>query len=311
MGNPRASNPPSATDDGIGPDPVVPEQAIICAKCGQSNPPQEVKCIQCKKDLLPGLDAGQRACLFGCSTVVGIASLAAAVVIFMNKVEVDGKGMIYLAGLVIFGFLVFSVGAGYAVRKVPLHERYAQRAECHVEINPIQAIADYGSASKDAPRAITLVNLTKRAALCQKIGRSSEARSSWQQALEILTFQIEKLKLPDPELLIQRAELYRNLGLTDEATLEMLRYTIEKEASFKFKQDEIAMGVSEGWQKGTEDQARGELQKVRAELLMDKQYRIVGDCKQCRKTVALDQNLRCTNNLKHHQIRQIRAEKRS
>ena len=80
-----------------------------------------------------------------------------------------------------------------------------------------------------------------------------EARTDWQHALENINARMAKPKAPVIDLNKQRAEIYKYLGMEDEYAMEMLHYTIEKEKTFKFKQDDIAMGWEEGFKKGTED----------------------------------------------------------
>jgi hypothetical protein len=172
-------------------------------------------------------------------------------------------------------------------------------------LNPVQAFADYGSALNGAPQAQAFDILLARARLYQGQGMVREAGTDWQRALENINNRIAKPKAP-VELNKKRAELYKTMGMEDEYALEMLRYTIEKEKTFKFKKDAIAMGVEEGFKKGTEEVARKELQKLRAEIMSNHRYRIVGQCNNCRCEVDLDGRLDCTNNAKHRKISNIR-----
>ena len=280
-------------------------QTIHCQKCQHENAPDAMKCSQCGTNLLPGAGIGQRLGVFGCTTILAIVSLAIAYGVYASKAEIGGKGVIYLGGLVLFGVFVFGFGIIWSLRRTPLYERYAARANRHVSLNPVQAIADYGSALNGAPQAQAFDILLARARLYQGQGMVREAGTDWQRALENINARMAKPKAPI-ELNKQRAELYKTMGMEDEYALEMLRYTIEKEKTFKFKKDGIAMGVEEGFKKGTEEVARKELQKLRAEIMSNHRYRIVGQCNNCRCEVDLDGRLDCTNNAKHRKISNIR-----
>lgn len=280
-------------------------QTIHCQKCKHENAPDAMKCSQCGTNLLPGAGIGQRFGVFGCTTILAFLSLAIAYGVYASKADIGGKGVIYLIGLVLFGVFVFGFGIIWSLRKTPPYERYAARAYRHVSLNPMQAIADYGIALNGAPQTQAFNFLLERAKLYQGLGMLREARTDWQYALENIDARMAKPKAPI-ELNKQRAELYKTMGMADEYALEMLRYTIEKEKTFKFKKDSVAMGVEEGFKKGTEDVARKELQKVRAEIMSNRQYRIVGQCKNCRCDVDLDARLVCTNNPKHRKIINIR-----
>ena len=93
--------------------------------------------------------------------------------------------------------------------------------------------------------------------------------------------------------------------MEDEYAMEMLKYTIEMEKTFKFKRDHIAMGWEEGLKKGSEDFKRKELQQLRTGIMNNPRYGIVGKCKQCHSIVDLDPLLECTKNPKHNKISDI------
>lgn len=280
-------------------------QTIHCQKCKHENAPTALKCSQCGTNLLPGAGLGERIGVFGCSTILAVISFAVAFFVFRLKAEIGGKDLIYLAGLILFGVLMFGFGTLWSLRKTPLYERYETRAKRHVSLNPWQAIADFGSAIDLAPQTQAFDYLLERAKLYQELGMTMEARTDWQHALENINARMAKPKAPVIDLNKQRAEIYKYLGMEDEYAMEMLLYTIEKEKTFKFKQDEVAMGVEEGFKKGTEDAKRNELQQVRAEIMKNHKYGIVGQCKKCHSVVDLDHKLYCTNNPKHRKITNI------
>ena len=272
--------------------------AIHCHKCKHVNAPDAQKCARCGANLLPGTSLGQRFWILVFSTLMAVVIFYA---FFMNsnKVEAGGKNALYLVALPIFGVLMFGYGIIKFLRKIPLDERYVNRARRHLSLNKLQTIADYGSAMQTAPQYLVLNYLIERAKLYQDLGMSAEAGLDWQRALEKINDRIARAKPPVPGLFKQRAELYKNLKMEDEYALEMLLYTIEKEKTFKFKRGHIAEGWEEGLKQGSEDAQRNELRKLRAEIMKNQKYGIVGQCKKCKSIVDLDARLDCTNNPKH------------
>jgi tetratricopeptide (TPR) repeat protein len=228
-----------------------------------------------------------------------VISFAVAFLVFKFKAEIGIKDLIYLAALVGFGVFMIVVGIFLLLRKVPLFERYENRAKRHVSLNPWQAIADYGSAINSAPPTRAFDYFLKRAKLFQELGMTMEARTDWQYALDNINARIAKPKGPVIDLKKQRAEVYKSLGMEDEYAMEMLQYTIEKEQTFKFKRGHLAEGWEEGLKKGSEDAQRNELRKLRVEIMNNHKYGIVGQCKRCKSIVDLDAKLDCTNNPKH------------
>lgn len=290
--------------------PVVPNlgprvQTIHCPKCKQQNAPDARKCKKCGTNLLPGAGIGTRLGGFIFAAIIAILSFVIALIVYATKPDLNGKDLIYLAGLVLFGIFVLGIGIYYALRKVPLYERHATRAKRHVSLNPWQAISDYGAAIRHAPPSLAFDYQLERAKVYEKVGLTIEARADWQLALENINARMAKSKAPVIDLTRQRAELYQSLGMQDEYAMEMLRYTIDKEKTFKTKRGDIAMGMEEGFKKGTEDFQRNELEKLRAGIMKNTRYGIVGQCKKCRAVVNLDSRLECTNNPKHRNISNI------
>lgn len=271
---------------------------IHCQKCKQANAPDAPKCSQCGTDLLPGTGAGVRLGGLGCFII--IAAIAFALAFFVLK-----NNIILLSLLVLFGVLELGYGIYWSLRKIPPYERYETRAKRHVELDPQQAISDYGSAIGLAPEAKAFDLCCERAKFLQSQGLTEEARSDWQRALDNINNRMAKSKTPVLAQMKQRAEIYKNLGLEDEYAMEMLKYTIEKEKTFKFKRSDVAMGVQDGIKKGSEDADRNVLQKLRQEIMVKSKYGIVGQCKQCNSIVELNYMLDCTNNLKHWKITNI------
>ena len=276
-----------------------PEQAAIhCHQCKKVNPPQAQKCAGCGANLLPGTSLVQRFVIFVCCTLLAVISFS-SVQHLAKKVEPGDKNSIYVVGLLIFGLLILGYGFIQSLRKVPLDERYATRAKRHASLNKLQAIADYSSAMRIAPKHLVLNYLGERAKLEREVGMTEQAMSDWQRALEMVNERIAKANPPVPELFQQRADLHQNLGRPDEHSLDMLAYAIEKEKTLTTKEGELAESWEEGFIKGSEDVKRQELQKLRAGILQDPRFRIIAECKKCHKIVNLDSKLKCPKDKKH------------
>jgi len=277
------------------------EQVIFCQKCKNENAPDATRCSRCGTTLLPGAGVGERLVVFIGSLIFAMLGFGAAYLFFRFKPEFGGKDWIYLAGLIVFGVFVVFVGLFGSLRKIPLHERYGTRAKRHASLNPWQAIADYGSAIKTAQPTQAFDYMLERAKLYQGLGKTVEARADWQGALENINIRLEAPKA-SVDLIKQRAEIFRDLGMQDECAMQMLQYTIEKEKTFKSKRSDVAMGWEEGLLKGSDDFNRQELDKIRTEILANPKYKIVGQCKNCHSVVDLGAWLECTNNAKHKKI---------
>lgn len=292
VGAPAASQPAGSTPA------RAKEPAIHCQKCKHENVPNAQKCARCGANLLPGAGLAQRLWIFFSATSLAVTCFY---FFFINikKIELGGKPAIYLVGLLIFGILTLGFGLIQSLRKIPLDERYVMRARRHASLNKLQAIADYGSAMQTAPQYLVLNYLVERAKLYQDLGMPGQAASDWQRALAKINDRIARANPPVPDLFKQRAELYKNLDMKDEYALEMLLYSIEKEKTFKFKEDQVASGMQEGFSKGTEDLKRQEFHKLRIGIMQDPKFRIVAECKKCRATVDLDYKLHCTRKTSH------------
>lgn len=280
------------------------EQVIYCQKCKHENAPDASRCSQCGTTLLPGAGFGERIIIFIWSLIFAFLVFGAAYLFFKFKPEFGGKDWIYLAGLVVIGVLIIFLGLFGSLRKIPLDERYEMRAKRHTNLNPWQAIADYGSAIKTAQPAQAFNYLLERAKIYQGLGRTAEARAHWQAALENINVRMAASKA-SVDLIRQRAEILGDLGMQDEYAMQMLYYTIEKEKTIKTKRSDVPMGWEEGLLKGSDDSNRQKLDKIRAEILSNPKYKIVGQCKNCHSVVDLTATLECTNNAKHKKITDI------
>ena len=314
MANPEVSPQPimAPAEDSA---PLAPKlemphkQAITCQKCNHENAPAAAKCAQCGKKLLPGVTAGERFLGFIGTTILSVLIIGGVFLYYRYMAEGGFRDVVYLPILVGLGVGIFFLGLILALRKTPLYERYETRAKRHISLSPQQAIADYSAAINGAPPAKALEYLLERGKLYQGLGMATEARADWQRALENVNSQLATPK-PSIDLYKQRAELLKELGMQDEYALQMLRYTIEKENTLKTKRKDIAMGWEEGIKKGLEDNERQELDKIRTEIMANPRYKIIAQCKQCRKQVDLNARLECPNDANHKKISDIRPSLR-
>jgi len=288
---------------------IAQKQILFCQKCNHENAPEAAKCAQCGKKLLPGVTAGVRFLGFIGTTILSVVIIGGVFLYYRYMAEGGFRDVVYLPILVGLGVGIFFLGLILALRKTPLYERYETRAKQHVSLNPLQAIADYSAAINSAPPAKALEFLLERGKLYQGLGMASEARADWQRALENVNSQLAMPKA-SIDLYKQRAELLKELGMQDEYALQMLHYTIEKEKTLKTKRKDIAMGWEEGIKKGLEDNERQELDKIRTEIMANPRYKIVAQCKQCRKQVDLNARLECPNDANHKKISDIRPSLR-
>jgi hypothetical protein len=286
------------------------EPSIFCQKCNHQNQPDSKKCSQCGADLLPGAGFAERLGVFILTTILALVSFGCGFLFFRFKPEFNGKDWIYLAGIILFGVFMFGLGVLSAFRKVPIHERYSTRAKRHISLIPRQAISDFSSAINSAPLMQAFDYLQERANLFQNLGMEEEAKLDWKLALKNINSRMANLKPPFMELTKQRAEIYKNLDMQDEYAMEMLLYTIEKESAFKFKEDEIAKGLDEGFKKGTEDVKRKEFHQQRTDIMKNPRYGIVGYCHKCKSAVDLDYKLKCSKDPKHKKITDIKPKLR-
>jgi len=280
------------------------DQIIYCQKCKHENAPDATHCSQCGTTLLPGAGVWERIGVLIGTILLALLSFGGAVLFLRFNPEWGLKSLLFLGALIVFGVFSIVYGIFLSLRKIPLHERYGTRAKRHVSLNTWQAIADYGSAIKNAQPTQAFDYMLGRAKLYQGLGKTAEARSDWQGALENINVRMAVPKA-SVDLIKQRAEICRDLGMQDEYAIQMLHYTIEKEMTIKTKRSDVAMGWEEGLLKGSDDFNRQELDKIRTEILANPKYKIVGQCKHCRSVVDLTARLECTNNAKHQKITDI------
>jgi ribosomal protein L40E len=190
-------------------------EMIHCQKCNQQNAPEAQKCSQCGANLLPGAGIKERLGLLGCLVVAGILIPVLALLILPRLAVGNILDNLILMGMILLsivaGIVFILLGISMAVGKTPVYDRYKRRAERHVDIDPQQAIADYGKAIELAPEAIAFDLLSARARLYQKQGMTEESKSDWRRALENIDHRIAVSKTSDPNLEKQRSEVLKRV----------------------------------------------------------------------------------------------------
>jgi len=188
---------------------------IHCQKCNQQNAPEAEKCRLCGANLLPGADIKERLGQLGCFVVVGILIPILALIILPRLAVGNILDNLILMGITVLSFvagIVFILlGISMAVGKTPVHEKYKRRAERHVDLDPQQAISDYGAAIELAPEAAAFDLLSARARLFHKQGMIEEEKSDWRRALEKINHRIAASKTPDPNLEKQRSDILKRV----------------------------------------------------------------------------------------------------
>lgn len=181
---------------------------IHCQKCNQQNVSEAEKCSQCGANLLPGAGIKERLGQLGCLVVAGILTPVLALLILPRLAVGNILDNLILMGAIILsivmGIVFILLGISLAVGKTPVYDRYKRRAERHVDLDPQQAIADYGKAIELAPEAIAFDLLSARAGLYHKQGMIEEEKSDWRRALENINHRIAVSKTSDPNLEKQR-----------------------------------------------------------------------------------------------------------
>jgi len=190
-------------------------EMIHCQKCNQQNVPEAQKCSQCGANLLPGAGIKERLGQLGCLVLAGILIPVLALLILPRLAVGNILDNLILMGMTILSIVAGGVfillGISMAVGKTPVYDRYKRRAERHVDLDPQQAIADYGVAIDLAPEAIAFDLLSARARLYQKQGMIEESKADWRRALENVNHRIAVSKTSDPNLEKQRAAILKRV----------------------------------------------------------------------------------------------------
>ena len=185
MGNVRGADEPLVPPSGPPPAARGRAATVHCDRCGTANPADSLRCGRCKTDLLPG----ERA-------VVRIGYLAAGILFAVLGGFLAWRFTVsppdVLVGVCLTSPVAWALaalgaligGIVFAIRRTPLHERYAIRARRHVELDADQALADFNQALALAPDKARGEILTKRAGLLTKLGRQDEATRDQLSATE-------------------------------------------------------------------------------------------------------------------------------
>jgi hypothetical protein len=148
---------------------------IQCLKCETNNLATLEKCDACGANLLPGEGIGERIGNVIAGILGGIIAGVAAYLMIQAEIETPDCWIISPASCMFAAFAVPVMGIVSALRKTPLHQRYARRARRHVELDMEQAVADYSKALENAPEDERAGLLKERAELYEKLGMQEEA----------------------------------------------------------------------------------------------------------------------------------------
>jgi hypothetical protein len=153
--------------------PPVPQAAVTCHKCKTINPEDQVRCRSCNADLLPGESIAQHIVYF----VAGLALSGVAVFLLYNVLEGNIRIDFFCFQPLFLLFLtVAGIIGGFAKMVTPTrkYERYANRADRHKDINPLQALADITNAIDLAPKGERPKLIKKRQEINTSLGAQRE-----------------------------------------------------------------------------------------------------------------------------------------
>lgn len=151
---------------------------ILCHSCDADNSPEARVGFQCRSDLLPGRQVGERITTLLVAVIVAVIWFA-----ILNVSFTLGLFASFFLFWVVIGALVLAFG------ETELHERYTARAQRHLTRFPAQAIADLAHAKEscqDARRLAEIAEMTGDALV--ELGMTADAVSEYQVAA----------KLPEP-----------------------------------------------------------------------------------------------------------------
>jgi tetratricopeptide (TPR) repeat protein len=165
---------------------------IKCINCNNMNESTQTECNKCGETLLPGRSRKERVINLAKSIVALVLSVILSI-LSMPSQEItqtnNVTGKTYMGGetccscIVVLLFIVFIYYFWQAIRPIPLHEKYAMRAERQVDIDKEQAEKDYGNAI-----AISAKNISyryKRGILFENNGKLKEALTDYQEAQKL------------------------------------------------------------------------------------------------------------------------------
>jgi hypothetical protein len=170
---------PTPTQTPISPSvthaPIKPtsQAGLYCPKCKSANPGNLKRCQICGANLLPAEGVFTRLG-FGLGGILGGALAGGVAYLKVQYEELFSvcPSPLYFGGAAIF---IPIFGLAMALRRTPPYVRYENRAKRHLEISPLQAVADFSQAILLAPEKEVAGLLKQRAALYEKIGRQKDA----------------------------------------------------------------------------------------------------------------------------------------
>lgn len=148
---------------------------IQCHKCETNNLASRETCDACGANLLPGEGIGERIGNVIAGIIGGIIAGVAAYLMIQAEIETPDCWIISPASCMFAALAIPVMGIVSALRRTPLHQRYARRARRHVELDMEQAVADFSKALENAPEDDRAGLLKERAELYEKLGMQEEA----------------------------------------------------------------------------------------------------------------------------------------
>ena len=149
---------------------------VHCEKCSSLNPPEQQRCQNCGKSLLPGTGVLVR--FFVLLFSFALAGLGLFIITRMMKdPNYEGLGCA-LTSPIFWGFVVVVTpisGLIFALKPTPLYEKYLERGKRHINLDKEQALADFSKALELAPEKERAPILKERAKLLESMGQVEQA----------------------------------------------------------------------------------------------------------------------------------------
>lgn len=149
---------------------------IHCDRCKTVNPPNQLRCQKCNRDLLPGMGVWVR--IFILVFCLLIAAFAAWVVYKMaTGAKMPDLGCAFTSPIwwALLAVVMPIGGLVSALKRTPMYERYFDRAKRHLTLDKDQALADLNKAVELAPEKNRVPILKERAKLLESMGNVQQA----------------------------------------------------------------------------------------------------------------------------------------
>ena len=149
---------------------------IHCSHCKTVNPPEKEICQSCGKSLLPGRGACVRIGVLVVTLAIGAFGVW---MLFLrsDNVKIPDLGCALTSPIfwIIVTISVPIMGLVFTLQRTPAHEKYVDRANRHLQLDPQQALTDFNRALQLAPEKAKAEILKSRSKLLLTLGQEQDA----------------------------------------------------------------------------------------------------------------------------------------